>query len=172
MNENSNTSIGARRCFKSGPLIAFAISCFMMFYFLAGVDASATQRKCQKTVPKMSGSACEYRMYRGAATIVSIRRAEKTAWKSGPEYNPYEVFFVYSTDAQIEEQHGQVKGRRIHLKLTNSWYPGPKYLKKYAIEEGKAFDCYLKVITRGTCTPVVFDFPDIDLSDYFEKDQP
>jgi len=52
--------------------------------------------------------------------------------------------------------------------LKNSGYPGPKFLEKYGIEAGKSFECHLKVIVKGTCTPILFEFPTIDLRDYFE----
>ena len=76
--------------------------------------------------------------------------------------------FSFFSEKEIKEAHGQVKGREYILMLTNSWYPGPKFLEKYRIKVGKSFECYLKVIIRGTCTLVLFYFPTIDLSDYFE----
>ncbi len=48
-------------------------------------------------------------------------------------------------------------------------YPGPQFLEKYGIGVGKVFDCYLKVIIKGTCTPMLFEFPSIRLDDYFEN---
>lgn len=54
------------------------------------------------------------------------------------------------------------------LRLKNSWYPGPRFIKKYAIAPGKSFACTLRIITRGTCTPILFDLPKIDTADYSE----
>ena len=56
--------------------------------------------------------------------------------------------------------------------LTNSWYPGPEFIEKYGIEVDKQFDCSLQLITKGTCTPVIFEFRQIDAADYFETATP
>jgi hypothetical protein len=117
----------------------------------------------------MSGGPCEYRTYEGSATIVSIRKKEMPKGYGGPHHDAYEIKFSFSTDQEIEEPHGKVEGREFLMLLANSWYPGPKFLAKYGIEEGRRFDCQLRVITKGPCTPVMFHFPDIDLTDYFES---
>lgn len=114
------------------------------------------------------GGQCEYRKYSGLARIISISKKRPPNY-GGSFYENYEVKFSFYTDERIKERHGQVEGKEYLLLLNNSFYPGPGFLKKYGIEVGKYFDCYLKVITRGTCTPVLFDFPTIDLSDYFEN---
>jgi|GEM_PF-970479 len=123
----------------------------------------------ENLTPRVSGGPCEYKIYKGLARIISIRKKEMPKGYGGPSHESYEVKFSFSTEEEIKEAHGKVEGREYTLKLTNSWYPGPKFLKKYGIEEGKSFDCDLKVITKGTCSPVLFDFPTIDLSDYFES---
>jgi hypothetical protein len=118
--------------------------------------------------PKMSGGPCEYKTYTGYAEIISIRLEKLTKGASGPPYESHKVKFLFFPNQPVEEAYAQVDGKPQQLNLTNSWYPGPRFLEKYGIEEGKTFDCYLNVITRGVCTPVVFAFPDINLSDYFE----
>ena len=123
----------------------------------------------EKSAPRVVGGPCEYKQYKGQATITSIRKKELPENYGGPSYESYEVKFSFFSEKEIKEAHGQVKGREYILMLTNSWYPGPKFLEKYRIKAGKSFECYLKVIIRGTCTPVLFDFPTIDLSDYFER---
>lgn len=122
----------------------------------------------EKSAPRVVGGSCEYKHYKGQATITSIRKKELPEDYAGRSYESYEVKFSFFSEEEIKEAHGQVKGREYILMLTNSWYPGPKFLEKYRIKAGKSFECYLKVIIRGTCTPVLFDFPTIDLSDYFE----
>lgn len=123
----------------------------------------------EKSAPRIVGGPCEYKQYKGQATITSIRKKEMPENYGGPSYESYEVKFSFSPEEEIEEAHGQVNQREYILMLTNSWHPGPKFLEKYRIKVGKSFECYLKVIVRGTCTPVLFDFPTIDLGDYFER---
>lgn len=131
----------------------------VFLFFFTGVSCAAMDEPVSKPV---FGGQCEYKKYSGRAKIISIR-------KRGLPNESYEVKFSFHTDEIIKERHGQVEGKEYLLLLDSSFYPGPKFLKKYGIEKGKHFDCYLKVITRGTCTPVLFDFPTIDLGDYFEN---
>lgn len=131
----------------------------VFLFFFTGVSCAAMDGSVSKPV---FGGQCEYKKYSGQAKIISIHKRELPN-------ESYEVKFSFHTDEIIKERHGQVEGKEYLLLLDNSFYPGPKFLKKYGIEKGKHFDCYLKVITRGTCTPVLFDFPTIDLGDYFEN---
>ena len=114
------------------------------------------------------GGLCEYSKYRGKAVIVSIIPKTSSGYSAGPSYEGFEVKFRFIAENEIKEAHGKVEGKEYVLTLANSWYPGPKFLQKYGIKVGKSFDCILNVITKGACTPIVFDFPDIDQSDYFE----
>ena len=117
---------------------------------------------------RTGGGPCQYRIYSGYAKIVSVRLAEIPEGYSSAPYKGYEVRFRFFADRQIDEPPAQRYMQPQRLTLTNSWPPGPRFLEKYGIEEGKTFDCRLNLITRGVCTPVVFAFPNINLSDYFE----
>ena len=113
-----------------------------------------------------AGGECEYKQYEGRAKIVSIEQKNK------PPDHPHDIFevkFSFSTDQVIEERFAQTEGRKFELLLDNSDYPGPKFLEKYGVKVGKVFECYMKVITKGTCTPILFEFPTIKLDDYFEN---
>ena len=120
---------------------------------------------------KIGGGPCDYKEYKGKATIFSIRKKKAAKGYGGKSIDGYDVKFSFVPFGEIKESHGKVEGKLYSLKLTNSWYPGSKFLEKYNIKEGKIFDCTIKVITKGTCTPILFDFPEITLSDYFEFKQ-
>lgn len=119
---------------------------------------------------RVVGGPCEYKAYPGRATIVSVQKKERPAKAGAPLSAVYEVKFSFTPHGEIKEGYGRVEGKEYLLLLANSSYPGPGFLKKYGIKPGKFFECYLKVITRGTCTPVLFDFPTIDLTDYSESE--
>lgn len=121
------------------------------------------------TKNKIVGGPCEYRAYAGQAKIVSINKIQVKEDANDSSKEQYEVKFSFHPEQEIEETYGQVEGKIYPLLLNNSSHPGAAFLKKYGIKLGKQFDCYLKVITRGTCTPVIFDFPNIGLSDYLEN---
>jgi len=121
------------------------------------------------TKNKIVGGPCQYRAYAGQAKIVSINRVQPKKAANDSSKELYEVKFSVHPEQEIEEAYGQVEGKNYTLLLNNSAYPGAAFLRKYGIKLGEQFDCYLKVITRGTCTPVILDFPNIDLSDYLEN---
>jgi hypothetical protein len=132
------------------------------------INVSITEAD-QPASPKMGGP-CEYKAYKGKARIVSVHKKDLPPRRRDPAYQGYEVTFSFHPEERIEESYVHVEGKTYTLLLNNSWYPGPKFIQKYAIEVGKCFEAYLKVITRGSCTPIIFDFPGIDLSDYFESE--
>ncbi len=128
------------------------------------MDLAAGER-----APGVLGGPCEYKRYKGQATIVSIRPKESPENYGRPAEEGYEVKFSFSPEEEITAAYGKVTGREYTMMLKNSSYPGPRFLERYDIKTGKSFDCYLQVIIRGTCTPVLFDFPTIDLGNYFEQ---
>jgi len=133
---------------------------------------AGTPEADERPPPKVGGGPCEYKTYSGHAEILSVRLKKLPKGYPGPPHESYEVRFLFFPDHHIDESYAQVEGKPQILTLTNSWYPGPRFLRKYGIQEGKIFDCHLKVITNGTCTPVVFDFPTIDRGDFFESRSP
>ncbi len=114
----------------------------------------------------ITGGPCTYKDYPGTATITSITPAPNTY---GAARQKYVVKFSFATDAEIQEEFARAEGKEFELRLVNSTYPGPKFLEKYDIRVGKVFDCVMKVIVKGTCSPRVFEFPSIRLDDYFEN---
>jgi hypothetical protein len=42
---------------------------------------------------------------------------------------------------------------------------GRACIEKFDIRPGKRIGCTLKVITRGTCTPILFEFPSLTSGD-------
>jgi len=119
---------------------------------------------------RLVGGRCEYTAYPGIATIVSVNEAPESPGSSGgAPYHGYVVGFLFVPNETIKESFVNVEGKEQRLRLQNSWNPGARFLEKYGIEKGKQFECSLKVITKGTCTPFFFEFPAIDLGDYFES---
>jgi len=100
------------------------------------------------------GGACEYKTYKGQAEIVSIaKRAEVS--------DEYEIKFSFHPQEPVREEFARPEGKTWTLVLKDSSFPKKDFLIKYDIKNGKRIPCYLKAITRGTCTPVLFDFPTI-----------
>ena len=120
---------------------------------------------CAQDEP-LAGGQCEYRSYKGQAKITSIISKGK---QRNFTHEIYEVKFLFIADQEVKEKYISTKEKEFVLLLNNSNYPGPQFLEKYDIQVGNVFQCYMKVIVRGTCTPVVFEFPTIRLDDFFEN---
>jgi hypothetical protein len=123
------------------------------------------------------GGPCTYDSYPGHATITRIEKTEQSKDQAkaigGPGYEGYEVSFSFVTDKVIKQPWAKEALKKEHLlELQNSWYPGERYLKKYGLEKGKTLKCTLKAITSGTCTPVIFEFDEVNTIDYFETKLP
>ena len=109
------------------------------------------------------GGPCEYKPYAGRAKIISISQAIESG---GSSKKKYEVKFSFTPNLKIEESFAQTEGREYPLLLKNNSYPDQAFLEKYGIEVGRILDCYLMVSIKGTCTPLLFEFPSIRLDDY------
>lgn len=137
----------------------------VVFFLFCGVPCMAMEKRPEK---QMVGGPCQYKAYLGRAAILSVQKHEGQAQAGAPSADAYEVKFSFTPDEEIKEGWVQLEGKEHLLLLTNSSFPGPRFLNKYGIEPGKRFECNMKVITKGTCTPVLFEFPTIDLRDICE----
>jgi hypothetical protein len=125
----------------------------------------------------MTDAACTYDEYEGQCKICSIMQTNVSVHQEkvigGPGYAGFEVKFefipVQSLPFEVYDRIDKsVIGCKNVLELDNSWYPGPKFLQKYNITEGAIFNCSLKLIKSGSCSPEIIRFKDIDQRDYFE----
>lgn len=137
----------------------FLLSNFVLIiFFLETISIGSTMR----------GGECSYQEYAGHAKIVSVQKTVTPTSYKNPTYESYDIKFSFSfNDTKIDE-FCWIEDKPHTLRLANSWYPGLQFLKKYGIEVGKIFECRVKILTEGTCTPVLFEFQDIYLDDYFE----
>jgi hypothetical protein len=148
----------------------------LAFAWLAFPNFEATSALADSAATRVGG-ACAYADFPGTAVIVSVTPHPASATNApaaGAQTPPpgYDVVFTFAPDAPIAGEPLYQPGRSHTLTLVNGTAPGPKFLQKYGIAPGKTFACRLRLIRKGTCTPVLFAFPDIDLTDYFEQQQP
>jgi hypothetical protein len=98
------------------------------------------------------GGPCEYRSYPGQAEIVSLAPAAD---------GRFDVKFRFIPDGNVEEPIGKsALGRTFNLLPDREMPPDRAFIERFDIRPGKRLGCTLKVITRGTCTPILFDFPE------------
>lgn len=120
-------------------------------------DLTVEQTMGDTPSPPLVGGECEYKQYEGAAEIISITPVPDSSEK-------YQVKFLFHSEEPVQEAFAAAEGKQYSLLMADSSNPDKGFIRTYGIEVGAQFDCLMKVITRGTCTPVLFEFPTLDLS--------
>jgi hypothetical protein len=125
---------------------------------------------CAETNPgeigRVLGGPCSYKTYPGTAQVVSMEKASTTSQDGRKSGDGYDVHFVFHPETALEETYARVEGKTHTLLLTNGSRPRMGFLKKYGIAVDKTLPCELAVIVKGTCTPILFKFPTVDMNDY------
>ena len=101
------------------------------------------------------GGPCEYKNYEGHAVVTSISPMPDS---KGTSDEKYAVKFHFYPDEEIQEPFARTEGKEFLLMVKGS-YPGSQFLKRHRIRVGKVLHGTFKVITKGTCTPTLFEFP-------------
>jgi hypothetical protein len=129
----------------------------MIGVVLPGIGCSMTGS--ETTRGPLVGGPCEYRSYPGQAEIVSVAPWAAPAAAAGERFD---VKFRFIPDGPVEEPLGKAALQRTFPLLPDRETPPERALiEKFDIRPGKRLGCTLKVITRGTCTPILFDFPSL-----------
>jgi len=126
-----------------------------------------------KPAPTRTDGRCTYRDVPGTCTIVSVAKTAASAGQAGiaggPGYDGLDIRFAYKSDKRTHDPRVMQAMQRHHgLRLANSWYPGPLFVEKYRLTPGRNFACRLRLISEGSCTPVLFDIAGVNATDYFE----
>ena len=108
----------------------------------------------------VTGGPCEYLEIPGTAKITAIKPAG--AGYNCPR-NPVEVLFDFMpVDPKLSCRNAQDR----HFQIGAGMNPSMDFVEKRGLKVGQTLRCIRKEIVRGTCSPLGFDFPDVDLSDY------
>ncbi|MFO7569773.1 MAG: hypothetical protein R6W75_08225 [Smithellaceae bacterium] len=73
----------------------------------------------------------------------------------------FEVNFSFLPDDKIKEAFARTEGKIFPLYDKHLHHPDTEFIDKHHIRTGSVLRGTLEVITRGTCTPVFFNFPDL-----------
>ncbi len=130
---------------------------------LAGPSGASAQQRV--------GGPCRYAVFPGKAVIASVAPGNTEAGVATP-YPPLAVSFVFTPESPITGEPLYRPGVPQQLTLVNSMPPGPRFAAKYGLAAGRELPCELHIIRQGTCTPTLYRFPGVDLTDYFELGQP
>ena len=145
----------ARRWFSLKKLGFFTI--IYTVALLPGIGCSMTGS--ETTRGPLVGGPCEYRSYPGQAEIVSVA---PWAAPTPTGVGRFDVKFRFIPDGPVEEPLGKAALQRTFSLFPDREMPPDKaFIERFDIRPGKRLGCTLKVITRGTCTPILFDFPSL-----------
>lgn len=155
-------------------LITSLIVCGTLILIFKGLACNKSESMSKDV--KKTGGECSYVSYPGVATITRIAKTDESRTQAtiegGPGYEGYEIWFLFNTGQEIKKEWARKSIEKEHLfLLANSWYPGQRYIEKYHLTPGNSYPCTLQVISRGTCTPLIFKFAEPVMNDYFEAQQ-
>lgn len=122
-----------------------------------GILALAMQASGAQAV----GGACQYDDFPGQATIEAVV-PQAEPWPGLP-YAALSVTFRFVPDGPVADPLYE-PGALHHLTLAGGRPPGERFMKAHALRQGRTIPCRLRLIRQGTCTPVLFEFPGIDLA--------
>ena len=118
---------------------------------LPGIGCSMTGSEIARG--PLVGGPCEYRSYPGQAEILSVVPSTGAGER-------FDVKFRFIPDGAVEEPLGKAAlERTFSLLPEREMPPDGAYIEQFDVKPGRRLACTLKVITRGTCTPILFDFP-------------
>lgn len=113
--------------------------------------AAARAEQTAPGSPLRVGGPCHYETYKGKALIADIT----------PEYegDGFSVTFTFQPDQSLPPSPLSFEGKTHQLLLDDGQYPAADWLTEHRIVVGTLLDCNMSVISRGACTPVMFEFP-------------
>lgn len=118
----------------------------------------------KKIVSDVEGGACDYSKVEGFAKIISIKPAPEDAYNC-PD-NPRQVVFEFTPANLSDRDKYRFKNfadSAVELKINDGVNPSLSWIKKNKIETGKKYRCIRTELVKGTCTPVGFKFPELNL---------
>ncbi len=98
------------------------------------------------------GGLCEYNIIKGKSKILSILTPKGG---TGGKY----VKFHFTPNKETKYLYPNIKDTAL-LVVNGQREVSEEFINKHNIAAGKKFKCYRKEITEGTCSPVIFRFPE------------
>lgn len=137
----------------------------LKFYVLIILALSMINSSCSGKIREdISGGGCDYVKFEGYARIKSITPAPAGDYNCPDK--PMLIVFEFIPANISDRQKYRFKDfsdTTAKLKINDGANPSLAWVKKNKIETGKKFRCFRTEIVKGTCTPVIFTFPDLNL---------
>ncbi|MCD6550294.1 hypothetical protein J7K24_01995 [bacterium] len=109
--------------------------------------------------PPISGGPCSYDEFRGKCKITSIFNENKIRFEFTPTepLNLENIGWVQNKEDITNREYEEYAGY-LGLKCLDKYPITEEDLERCGIKENAVFDCEIELITKGTCTPIVFKF--------------
>ncbi len=130
-------------------------SCFISIFLFFSCSSSSRN-------PDPTGGPCTYTSTTGTATIVSLNSASTS--NNNCNNNPVEVVF-YFTPNNPADANDAIDKNRV-LTVGDGKNPPLNYVLGKGLTIGSTHPCTRQIEVSGTCSPIIFTFTDVDLSDY------
>lgn len=134
-----------RRCWAGTWLTLFVLSC-----------ASCTR--------SADGGRCAYEDTTGTATITAIRDPPSDLYNCPND--PVEVMFDF---VPADPSLSALSATDQRATVGSGANPNRAYILAKGFSEGNQLRCTRKDIRQGSCSPILYEFPDVDLSDYADS---
>ena len=138
---------------------------FPAFFFL--LSACCASLACgSKIGGQRFGGACEYRRIYGRATITDVRDAAPDAnnCRGGVE-----VVFTFTPDDPSAPEHYRFSDHPDagqYFRVGAGLNPPRGWTLEKGLVKGTVHRCIRAEVLKGACTPVIFTFPDIEMTDW------
>ena len=109
---------------------------------------------------RMVGGSCTYSQYYGQAKIESVS-LKLISGKHARKY--YEIFFIFQTDDEIPALWQHITEKPQLLIMKNGKNPSVDFVNSHNIQAGDTYNCILNIISKGACTPIIFEIPELNI---------
>jgi hypothetical protein len=134
---------------RIGYILSFLIAAAAGLFLASGIAAAQDE-------PKVGGP-CDYTAYQGVAVVKALEPLEADNPEAG-----YRVQFTFTPQTPDERIDRFVEGRRFELEVDGREVFFPAFLETHDLTPGGTFAAVAEVIVQGTCTPLIFKFPELD----------
>ena len=119
--------------------------------------ASVALSGCPLVDDPIVGGPCEYDDTPGTATIVSVQDADPAG--NNCANDPVEVIFDFTPD---DAGAADLAATGWHLTISAGENPPRAWVEDEGLTEGSEHSAIRRDITQGTCTPILYEFTEVD----------
>lgn len=121
------------------------------------------------TAGKLLGGPCEYETIKGHATVIKVKDAPADAYNCR---DAVEVIYTFRPDdpsAANSNRFADSPDAHQRFTVGAGMNPPRQWAQRKGLVPGSRHRCIRKEIVTGTCVPVAYVFPDIDITGWEQE---